>query len=265
MTVVLGVPACPGSPDSGEDAEPARLRADGLLRELASRGVVADDVGDVPGLPPGSRVARDPGGMRSAPAVVVQAMRVREAVTTALEEHEGPLVLLGGDCSLVVGALPGARDALGIDLGLVWLGRYGNANVPGTSPSGDLAGMALALLRGEGDRAVVDALGAPLLDAEAVRLVARDLDPGELEVLERAGIRPTSLDALDAPPGPLYVAIECGLLDAPHGPSPAAVEAALRELARRRRVAVVTLTGTSPARLSAAGAAALVAAALGRG
>jgi hypothetical protein len=84
-------------------------------------------------------------------------------------------------------------------------------------------------------------------------------------VLERAGIRPTALDALDPPPGALYVAIECGLLDAPDGPSRASVEAALRELARRRRVVVVALTGTSAERVSAAGAAGLVAAALGRG
>ena len=218
----------------------------------------------MPGLPPAGRPARAPGAMRSAPAVVVQALRVREAVTAALEEHAGPLVVLGGDCSLVVGALPAAQAALGTDLGLVWLGRYANANVPATSPSGDLAGMALALLCGEGDRAVVAALGAPLVDAAAVRLVARDLDPGERDVLDGIGLRPVPLDALEPPPGPLYVAIECGLLDAPDGPARDTVVAALRRVAERRRVTVVALTGTSPERVSAAGAAELVAAALGR-
>jgi arginase family enzyme len=265
MTVVLGVPACPGSPDSGEHAEPSRLRREGLLRELGRRGVAAGDVGDVPGLPPPLRPARAPGAMRTAPAVVVQAMRVREAVSAALEEHEGPLVVLGGDCSLALGALPGAQVALGTDVGLVWLGRYANANVPATTPSGDLAGMAVALLCGEGDRAVVTALGAPLVDTAAVRLVARDFDPGEREVLERVGLRPTDLHALEPPPGPLYVAIECGLFEAPYGPQRESVQAALRGLAERRRVAVVALTGTTPERVSAAGVAALVAAALGRG
>jgi hypothetical protein len=43
-----------------------------------------------------------------------------------------------------------------------------------------------------------------------------------------------------------------------------AVQGALRALGERRRVAVVALTGTSPERISAAGAAALIAAALGR-
>ncbi len=262
MTVLLGVPACPGSPDSLEHAEPARLRAGGLLAELARRGVGALDLGDVPGLPAAERVPPAPGGMRSAAAVLEQAMRVRDAVWAALVEHGPPLVVLGGDCSLVLGALPGARDALG-EIALVWLGRYANANVPATSPSGDVAGMALALLRGEGDPQLVAAVGGPQLEAGAVRLVARDLDPGEDAVLGRCGLAPVELDALEPPPGPLYVAVECGLLDAPAGPPREAVEVALRRLASEHRVVVVALTGTSPARVSPAGGAALVAAALG--
>jgi hypothetical protein len=122
--------------------------------------------------------------------------------------------------------------------------------------------MALALLRGEGDRELVAALGAPCLEAGAVRLVARDLDPGEDAVLARCGLAPVGLDELEPPAGPLYVGVECGLLDAPDGPPLAAVEVALRRVARAAPVAVVALTGTSPARVSAAGAGALVAAAL---
>jgi arginase len=261
MAVVLGVPACPGSPDSLEHAEPARLRAGGLLAELARRRVPALDLGDVPGLPAAARVPRAPGRTRLAAEVLEQASRVRDAVWAALVEHGPPLVVLGGDCSLVLGAVPGARDALG-DVGLVWLGRYANANVPATSPSGDVAGMAVALLRGEGDPELIGALGAPHLAAEAVRLVARDLDPGEDAVLSRCGLTAVDLDALEPPPGPLYVAVECGLLDPPDGPPREAVEVALRRLAADHQVVVVALTGTSPARVSAAGAAALAAAAI---
>ena len=259
MTVLLGVPACPGSPDSLEHHEPARLRAGAVVAELARRGVPALDLGDVPGLPAAVRVPRAPGAMRLTAEVLAQAERVRDAVWAALVEHGPPLVLLGGDCSLVLGALPGTRDAIG-EVGLVWLGRYANANVPATSPSGDVAGMALALLRGEGDPQLVAALGAPLVDAGAVRLAARDLDPCEDAVLGRCGLAPVELDALEPPPGPLYVAIECGVLDAPGGPPREALEVALRRLAAGRQAVVVALTGTSPARVSPADGAALVAA-----
>ena len=201
-----------------------------------------------------------PAGRGLAPQVLEQAERVRDAVWAALVEHGPPLVILGGDCSLVLGALPAARDALG-DVGLVWLGRYANANVPATSPSGDVAGMALALLRGEGDAELVCALGSPHVAADGVRLVARDLDPGEDVVLARCGLAPVDLDVLEPPPGALYVGVECGLLDGPDGPPLAAVEVALLRLAGEGRVAVVALTGTSPARVSAAAAAALIAAA----
>jgi arginase len=254
MTALLGVPACPGSPGSGEDAEPARLRREGVLAELALRGVAAADAGDVAGVPAGSGAA----------AVLAQAAAVREAVQAALTAHGAPLVVLGGDCSLVLGVLPGARAALGAELGLVWLGRFANANVPETTPSGAVAGMALALLAGEGDPTLVTALGGPLLDGDAMRLVARDLDPGEGAVLEGCGIRRVALDALDPPPGPLYVAIECGLLDRPDGPALADVETALRGLAATAAVAVVALTGTRPDRVSGADVAALASAALGR-
>ena len=123
--------------------------------------------------------------------------------------------------------------------------------------------MALALLRGEGDPQLVAALGSPQLEAGAVRLVARDLDPGEDAVLARCGLAPVELDAFKPPPGPLYVAVECGLLDPPAGPPRGAVEVALRRLASEHQAVVVALTGTSPARVSPAGGAALVAAALG--
>ena len=86
----------------------------------------------------------------------------------------------------------------------------------------------------------------------AVRLVARDLDPGEDAVLGRCGLAPVELEALEPPPGPLYVAVECGLLDAPAGPPREAVEVALRRLAADHLVVVVALTGTSPARVSPA-------------
>ena len=83
-------------------------------------------------------------------------------------------------------------------------------------------------------------------------------------MLGRCGLAPVDLDLLEPPPGALYVAVECGLLDGPAGPPLAAVEVALLRLAGEGRVAVVALTGTSPARVSATAAAALIAAAVGR-
>ena len=266
MTIVLGVPACPGSPDSGEHGEPARLRSEGLLRELASRGVPADDVGDVPGLPPASRPARAPGAMRSAPSVVVAAMRVREAVTAALEEHDGPLVAPGRRL-LARGGRPArrarrARRRPRPGLARALRQRQRPRHEPQRRPRRDGPGAAARR-------------GRPGRGRRPRRAVARRR---RRCAWWRATSTPASWRCSSAPasarrrstrsiprPARCTWRSSAGCSTRRTGRRGRPSSTALRELARRRRVAVVALTGTSPERVSAAGAAELVAAALGRG
>ena len=57
-----------------------------------------------------------------------------DEITRALAE--GFTVVLGGDCTLVVGTVAGARAKLGQPVGLVYLDANADLNTPRPSPSG---------------------------------------------------------------------------------------------------------------------------------
>ncbi|HEY7513795.1 MAG TPA: arginase family protein, partial [Vicinamibacteria bacterium] len=144
---------------------------------------------------------------------------------------EGFTVVVGGDCSLVVGTVGGARAALGAPVGLVYLDADADLNTPETTPSGYLNGMALALAQGLGPEEMAAAGGAPpAVQPDHVALLGfRALDPGERPRLgdlglalpataaRRLGMRATAalaLDAVENGDGPVLVHLDVDVLDA---------------------------------------------------
>jgi Arginase family len=102
-----------------------------------------------------------------------------------------PLVL-GGCCCSHLGAVRRlARDGR---IGVVWLDAHGDLNTPESSPSGNTWGMPLRILIDAGDVAPED----------VTLLGARNLDPPEVEFIERSGIA-TTLGEL---PDRIYVAVD---------------------------------------------------------
>src|SRR5438552_4056084 len=91
----------------------------------------------------GPAIARAPFALRAA----------ADEMTGALAE--GFTLVLGGDCTLAVGVLAGARTFLGKPVGLIYLDANADLNTPETSPSGYLDGMALALALGRGPWEVI--------------------------------------------------------------------------------------------------------------
>ncbi|HET8528070.1 MAG TPA: arginase family protein [Gaiellaceae bacterium] len=153
-----------------------------------------------------------------------------------------PLVLGGCCCSHVgaVEALASRHDRLGV----VWFDAHGDLNTPETSPSGNAWGMPLRML--------VDG-GA--VRAEDVALVgARNLDPPEVEFVDRAGIHDSAdavLDRVDC----VYVALDCDVFEPselgafmpePGGPTLAQVERQLGSIRASGSVVGAGLTGLAP-------------------
>jgi arginase len=144
--------------------------------------------------------------------------------------REGFTLVLGGDCSIVAGTVAGLRSALGEPVGLVYLDANADLNTPGTSPSGRLSGMALALALGRGPEEVVSAAGPPpAVLPEHVALVGfRALDDGERPALgdlglalpsiaaRRLGMRAAAAIALDGVgngDGPILVHLDVDVID----------------------------------------------------
>lgn len=95
------------------------------------------------------------------------------------------LVCLGGECSFTIGALAGLVKTRAGRPGMLWIDTHGDFNTPGTSPSGYIGGMCLAMACGRGPK-LGERLDSrrPLLQEERlVHLGSRALDPPELEMM----------------------------------------------------------------------------------
>jgi arginase/N-omega-hydroxy-L-arginine amidinohydrolase len=129
---------------------------------------------------------------------------------------------------------------------IVWCDAHGDFNTPATTPTGYLGGMVLSALCGLWD----SGFGAGLSPDRIVLVGARDLDPGERELIAAHGVRVIAakdgiidtgrvIEALDGAPfwlhidtdvvDPLYLPAEYRVEGGLH---PAALRALVRELVR---------------------------------
>jgi arginase len=223
---VFGVPCAAGARSESVALAPFRLREAGLLEALRRTGSRVVNLSDLSLFP--RRDDPEHPRSRNAPVVACAVQAAADEMTRAL--GEGFTVVLGGDCSIVVGTLAGARAALGQPVGLVFLDADADLNTPETTPSGYLDGMALALALGRGDAEVVSAAGTtPAVLPDHVSLVGfRALDPGERNPLgdlglalpasaaRKVGMRATAALALDGvanADGPVLVHLDVDVID----------------------------------------------------
>jgi arginase len=150
----------------GLDRGPAVLRELGLIDRLA-----ADDLGDLSPRPYRD-FRRPPGGIRNEADVEAYCRALGDRVAAALAGDRFALVL-GGDCSIVLGSLLGARR-VGERLGLVYVDGHADFGTPEESRTGSAASMCLTLAVGRGNSPLARLAGdAPLVRGEDVALVGR--------------------------------------------------------------------------------------------
>lgn len=140
MVSVIGAPYDLGSAGPGSRLAPAALRLAGLLDSLERISGGAQDCGDVAvGLQ-----TTPPAGLRSFESGLPTNLALRDRVRACVQGGEAPLVL-GGDHSMALGSVCGALQAVGPELGVLWIDAHADCNTAATSPSGNLHGMTLAL------------------------------------------------------------------------------------------------------------------------
>ena len=166
---LVGVPIdCVGAPQPGDPPFGTEL-APAALREAGVAGAVgADDAGDLPVRLVGQ--ARDAGtGVVGWPSVRSVTSAVRAQVHGLSAGGALPF-LVGGCCTLLPGALSGARDALGA-IGLAYLDGHLDLYDGQTSPTGEPADMPVSVVTGNGPRAWSDDVGAPVLGPGGLALL----------------------------------------------------------------------------------------------
>jgi len=110
--------------------------------------------------------------------------------------------VLGGDHSVAIGTITGISrywKKRGRRIGVLWVDAHTDINTPGTSPTGNIHGMPLAVLLGHGPRELVALAGdGPALDARNVCVFgARSVDEGERSFVREVGLRVYSMSELD--------------------------------------------------------------------
>lgn len=111
---------------------------------------------------------------------------------TALTRQQRRFTFIGGDHSNAMGIWKGVMEALptGQKLGLVWIDAHMDAHTFLTSPSGNLHGMPVAALLGQGDTMLkaVYGEGPYLLPENLVLVGVRSYEPQERKLLDRLGV-----------------------------------------------------------------------------
>ncbi len=157
--------------DSGE---PRHLdRAPGVYRELrVADRLGAVDLGDV--IPPAYRdYVRPPGRARNELEVTAYSASLGERVVAAAENGRF-VVLLGGDCSIVLGALLGARRVARGSVGLAYVDGHADFATPKESQTGSVASMCLGLAVGRGETPLARLAGSSaLVESRDVALLGR--------------------------------------------------------------------------------------------
>jgi arginase len=157
--------------DDGQVRELSRapdvLRERGLIQRLE-----ATDLGDV--VPPPYRdYVRPPNRARNEEGVVVYSRSLAQRVAAATALGRFALVL-GGDCSIVLGCLVGAKRTARGKVGLLYIDAHADFARPEESRTGSAAGMSLALATGHGETPLARLSGrSPLVAGTHVALVGR--------------------------------------------------------------------------------------------
>ena len=132
----------------------------------------ASDLGDV--IPPAYRdYVRPPGRARNEDEVEAYSRTLSERVEAATSDRRFAVVL-GGDCSIVLGSLLGARTTAQGPVGLIYVDAHADFGTPEESRTGSVASMCLALAVGRGHTPLARLSGGePLVHGTDVVLIGR--------------------------------------------------------------------------------------------
>lgn len=186
-----------------------------------------------------------------------------DAVSASLREGARPVVL-GGECTIVAGVVPGAL-AVEPDLLLVYFDAHGDFNTLATTPSHFVGGMCLAHVCGRKLGPLLWPSARSITEDHVALVGARDLDPGEAGNLAMSKVRQIAFDPghADAPgllafvkKKPVWLHVDIDVVDPSEiaavsfpvkgGPSSRALCDVLSAVAAISNVKGITLTAYDP-------------------
>jgi|SRR5690606_10913411 len=194
---IYGVPMDLGQNRRGVDMGPSAIRYAGLQARLERLGWDVQDCGNI-AVPVMEEVRADEVDSEypayHLPAVAAVSEQSYRCMLKSIEAGD-TAIFLGGDHSIAVGSVAGALHR-SERVGIIWVDAHGDFNTPRTSPSGNIHGMVVRTLIGEGPAGLM--IGERRLRPEQIVMIGvRDLDPQERVDLRHSGIKVLTMRDID--------------------------------------------------------------------
>jgi arginase len=208
---LIGAPTDVGASVRGAGMGPDALRVAGLFEALRAHKLNVIDHGNLAG-PPTPWTAPT-AGVRHLEEVVAWNRSVFDRVAAVLAAGQVPL-LMGGDHCLAIGSISAVARHCRYSrkhLRVIWLDAHTDVNNPAISPSGNVHGMPVSCLLGQGpgqligwsgERAAIgpediDFIGIRSVDAEEKETIRQmGLQVYDMRHIDEHGMRNTMLEAL---------------------------------------------------------------------
>jgi len=183
---------------------PAAMRIAGLHAAILRLGHAIKDRGDVI-IPAPETQSPGEDTAKFLPLITEACASVAREVESALDEGGVPLVL-GGDHSIAIGTISGIANHLRKKtqltpprLGVIWFDAHADINTPETTPSGNIHGMPVSCLLGQGPAGLINlGFDGPKVNPDNFALVGlRDIDMTEKRLLRESRIRCFTMEDID--------------------------------------------------------------------
>ena len=196
---LIGVPTDIGAGTMGARMGPEALRVAGITQALTRLGVDVADCGNLAGPANPWQAAVD--GFRHLPEVVQWNRLLHDAMLAELRAGRLP-IMLGGDHCLGIGSISAVARFCreqGKRLRVLWFDAHADFNTATLTPSGNIHGMPVACLCGNGPRELTGIGGhVPALNPRDIRQIGiRSVDAGEKRLVHDIGIEVFDMRYID--------------------------------------------------------------------
>lgn len=197
---IIGVPLDLGANIRGANMGPAAIRIAGLQKKLEEIGCEYHDIGDLP-VPVRETLTPEQKEDKHLKIIAELCTRLAECTQRSLEKGRLPITI-GGDHSLAIGSISGIANyhqKKEESLGVIWFDAHADINTPQSSPSGNIHGMPLATLLGNGhpDLTAIGNSGPKVNPAHCVLVGIRSIDGAERNICKESGVRYYTMREID--------------------------------------------------------------------
>jgi arginase len=192
---MIGMPLGYGAGKHGTKNGPDKFREMNTLEVINKLGFDVHDLGDIEvSEVDESHAYKYDEKLKYMDIVVDSNTRLAFKVYDSISRGNFPFVI-GGDHSLGMGSIAGVSKHIK-NLGVIWIDAHGDLNTSETSPTGNIHGMPLAASMGLGNDKLVNLFEhrVKIKDENVVLIGARDLDEGEIALINNSNIKAFNMD-----------------------------------------------------------------------